>query len=104
MIGAARSTSRRLSRGKMRINIAHIKNAAMGWDIDVNVQADAGQQISQVKVKVNGFPEINDTPGDNVASWEQQLLQKGVFPGDNEVEVLVNDQNGDESRAQQKWS
>jgi hypothetical protein len=88
----------------MRINIAHLKNAVIGWDIDVNVQADTGQQISQVKVKVNGFPEINDAPGDNVESWEQLLIQKGVFPGDNEVEVLVNDQNGDESRAKQKWS
>lgn len=88
----------------MKINIAHSKNPLIGWDIDVTVQADAGQQISQVEVKVNGFPEINDSPGDSVASWEQQLLQKGVFPGDNEVEVRVNDQNGEESRAKQKWS
>lgn len=88
----------------MNIKIAHIKNPLAGWDIDVNVQAEAGQQISQVTVKVNGFPEINDTPGDNLNSWEQQLIQKGVFPGDNEVEVLVSDQNGTESRAEQKWS
>lgn len=88
----------------MKINIAHFKNAVMGWDIDVNVQANVGQQISQVKVKVNGLPEIDDAPGDNVDSWEQQLIQKGVYPGDNEVDVLVNDQNGNESRAKKKWS
>jgi hypothetical protein len=87
----------------MKINIAHFRNPVTGWDIDVNVQADAGQHISQVRVKVNGFPEIDESP-DDLDSWEEQLIQKGVFPGDNEVEVLVNDQNGDESRAEQKWS
>lgn len=87
----------------MKIKIAHLKNPVLGWDINVNVEADAGQHISQVVVKVNGLPEINESP-DDLDSWEQQLVQKGIFPGDNEVEVVVSDQNGDESRAQQKWS
>jgi hypothetical protein len=87
----------------MKINIAHIKNAVLGWDIDVNVQADAGQHISQVTVKVNGIPEVNES-SDDLDSWAEQLVQKGVYPGDNEVEVTVSDDKGDQSRAKQKWS
>ena len=88
----------------MKITITHSKNPAVGWDVDVNALGDGAEQIAQVEIRVNGFPEVRATvdPPDN--SWEQQLRQQGVFPGDNTVEVTVQDQNGNETRAQQRWS
>ncbi len=88
----------------MKIVIIHAKNPAAGWNIVVSIQADLGQKIADVEVRVNGFPEVRDTPTAPLDTWEQQLTQQGVFPGDNKVEVMVQDQDGQESRAEQKWS
>lgn len=88
----------------MKINISHTKNPLLGWDIDVSVQAENGQKIGQVEVRVNDLPEVQDLPGDALDSWEQQLIQKGNYPGNNKVEVTVSDQDGNETRAEQKWS
>ncbi|HKF22295.1 MAG TPA: hypothetical protein VKE93_12050 [Candidatus Angelobacter sp.] len=88
----------------MKIAIDHAKDTLVGWDIKVTVQADTGENIANVEVRVNDFPEISDAPSDGLNSWEQLIRQKGVFPGDNKVEVLVSDQNDKETRAVQKWS
>jgi hypothetical protein len=88
----------------MKISIDHARNPLLGWDIKVNVQAEGQQSIGRVEVRVNSFPEVRDTPNAPLNSWEQQLQQKGVFPGDNKVEVLVLDQDDEETRAVQKWS
>lgn len=87
----------------MKIIITHTKNLVIGWNIDVGAQADGSEKIADVEVRVNGFPEVRDSPN-NLSSWDQQLTQKGVYPGDNKVEVRVTDQNGQETRAEQKWS
>jgi hypothetical protein len=88
---------------RMKINISHTKNAVLGWDIDVSVQAEGEQKIGQVEVRINDVPEAQDLPGDALISWGQQLTQKGYYPGSNKVEVTVSDQDGDETRAEQKW-
>jgi hypothetical protein len=88
----------------MKINVSHVKNAVLGWDISVKVEAEAGQQIGHVEVRINDFPEAQDLPGDALTSWEQQFTQKGLYPGNNKVEVTASDQNGNETRAEQKWS
>jgi hypothetical protein len=88
----------------MKITISHIKNVVIGWNIDVSVEADDGETISFVEARVNGFPEIQETPDDGVSSFDQQITGKGVFPGDNKVEVLARNQNGDERRSEQHWS
>jgi len=88
----------------MKITITHIKNTAAGWNINVNVQAESGQKITDVEVRVNGFPVVRDSPSAPLDTWEQLLTQQGVFPGDNKVEVVAHDQKGEEGRAEQKWS
>jgi hypothetical protein len=88
----------------MKITIDHAKDPLVGWDIKVSVQAETGESIAQVEVRVNDFPEIRDMLRTPVNSWEEQIKQKGVFPGDNKVEVLVRDQDDEETRAMQKWS
>jgi hypothetical protein len=89
--------------GKMKIRIAHVRNAILGWDINVCVDSDDGQKIAKVEIRVNDSPVVQDYPNEPPDSWEQQVKQKGIYPGDNKVEVTVNDQNGNESRAEQKW-
>lgn len=88
----------------MKIKISHARNAVLGWDIDVSVEAGSGEKIGQVEVWVNDIREVQDLPGDALDSWEQQLTQKGIYPGDNKVEVTVNDQDGNVTSAEQKWS
>jgi len=80
-----------------------MKNVVIGWDINVKVDAEGAEKISDVEVRVNGFPEIRDSPG-GLSSWDQQLTQKGVFPGNNAVDVRVTDQNGTDTNAKQGWS
>ena len=87
----------------MRILVTHARNPLMGWDINVNVTADAPQKIAYVEVRVNGFPEAKDTPSNPLDSWDQTLTQKGVYPGDNLVNVQVTDQDGNDYYAEQKW-
>jgi hypothetical protein len=88
----------------MKIAITHARNVLMGWDIDVNVNADNNEKISFVEIRVNGFPEVSETPDGAVDAWEKQLTQQGVFPGDNTVLVLVRDQNGNDTRSKQAWT
>ncbi len=88
----------------MKISISHARNPLLGWDIDVGVQAETGQKIGEVQVRINDVTEAQDQPGDGLDSWEQMFRQKGIYPGSNKVEVSASDQNGNETRAEQKWS
>lgn len=88
----------------MKIAVEHTKNPAMGWDINVRVAAESNEKISFVQVRINGVVELDEAQNDPVDQWEKLLTQKGVYPGDNEVEVLVQDQNGKNTRAKQEWT
>jgi hypothetical protein len=88
----------------MKIAITHAKNPLIGWNIDVKVNAEKQEKIAFVEIRVNGFPEVSETQGEPEDSWERQLTQQGVFPGDNKVEVLVRDQNSNDTRAKQAWT
>lgn len=88
----------------MKIAITHTRNPLLGWDIDVKADGENGEKVTFVEVKVNGFPEVKDTPDEPLNSWERQLTQQGVFPGDNKVVVLVRDQNDDETSSEQAWA
>ena len=88
----------------MKIDIKHTKNVLRDWDVDVTMNAESGEKISSVEIKVNDFPEVNESQDDSVSSWEKQLTQKGQYPGDNKVVVTVFDQNGNSSVAKQQWS
>ena len=88
----------------MKIEITHARNPLMDWDIGVKATAESNEKITYVEVRINDFADVDETEDDPVDSWEKQLLQKGVFPGDNTVLVLVRDQNGKQSLAKQEWS
>jgi hypothetical protein len=88
----------------MKVNIDHIRNPVLGWDITVGVDAEEDEHIAEVEVRVNDFPEVRETLRKPLKSWEQQITQKGVYPGNNKVEVMVLDQESEETNAIQKWS
>jgi uncharacterized protein YabE (DUF348 family) len=88
----------------MKIAVTHARNPLMDWDINVKVSADTGEKIAFVEIRINDFPDVDETQDDPVDSWEKQLTQKGVYPGDNKVEVRVTDQNGKDTRAKQEWT
>ena len=88
----------------MQINISHARNPLIGWDVDVKVTADAGQQISDIEIRINQMEEQIAPLHDGLTSWETQLTSKGVYPGTNRVEVTVTDQNANASSAEQSWS
>jgi len=57
-----------------------------------------------VEVRINDFSKVEDSLNPPIDSWEQLLTQVGEFPEANKAEVLVRDQNGNETRAERKWS
>jgi hypothetical protein len=93
----------RMKGRRMKIRISHARNVVLGWDIDVGVDTDNCQKIAKVEVRVNDAPVVQDYLNQPLDSWEQQVTQKGVYPGSNKVEVTVSDENGDETRAEQNW-
>ena len=76
----------------------------MGWDIGVIVTAGSKEKITFVEIRVNGFPQVSETQDAPVDSWERQLTQQGNFPGDNKVEVVARDENGNDTRSKQAWT
>ena len=46
----------------MRTLITHARNPLMGWDINVNLTADATQKIAYIEIRVNDFQKVEDTP------------------------------------------
>ena len=88
----------------MKISIKHTKDPLMGWNIDVGVDAGKGEKISYVEVLVNNAPVAQENIDPQLDSWERSFKQKGVYPGDNRVDVRAQNQKGDDTRKQQKWS
>ena len=88
----------------MNITINHTKNPAVGWNVDVTALGEAAsEKISQVIVKINGFPEPTETLNPPVKSWHKLYTQKGQYPGDNKVEVTASDQDGNQTSATDVW-
>jgi hypothetical protein len=88
----------------MKVTIASPVQAVMGWNIDITVEAEAKEKIASVNIQVNDFTEVDKTLNPPLDSWELGLQQKGRYPGDNKVDVLVRDQDGNETRAERNWS
>jgi len=88
----------------MDVTSSHSKNPAVGWDISASAKAERGEKIARAQILVNDFPEYDKTFDSPITNWQQQLHQQGQFPGDNTVRVIVTDQKGDDSEADDSWS
>lgn len=87
----------------MKITITHARNPLVGWDINVTADAGEAEKISYAEIRINDFRDVREDLEPPLDSWDRQLTQKGVYPGDNKVQVMVRDQRGLETRKQQKW-
>jgi hypothetical protein len=76
----------------------------MGWDISADAKADAGEKITRAQVVINGVAEYDKTLVPPVSSWQEQLIQRGQYPGENTVRVIATNEQGDATESIDFWS
>jgi len=88
----------------MKIDIAHSKNPLMGWDLTIKVTAEAAEKIATFEVLVNMSPaEPQENFDPPISVFTKRLERKGNYPGENTVQVIVHDQNNNETSAEDSW-
>jgi hypothetical protein len=87
----------------MQPKLTHQKNPAVGWDITATAQADKGEKIARAQIIVDDFPEYDETFDTALSSWQKQLTQQGQFPGDNKVQLIITDDKGEDTSAEDEW-
>jgi hypothetical protein len=88
----------------MTVGSTHTKNPLADWDIAATAKADTGEKIARAQIVVNGSTEYDKTFDPAINSWQTTLLQKGEYPGDNTVEVIVTDDKGEDTTSDDEWS
>jgi hypothetical protein len=88
----------------MTVGSTHAKNPAADWDISASAKADTGEKIARAKILVNGSSEYDKSFDPFISSWQTQLIQKGRYPGDNTVQVIVTNDKGDDTGSDDEWS
>ena len=88
----------------MTVTSTHTRNPAEDWDISAAAKADQGELIARAQIIVNGFKEYEKTFTPPIRSWQQQLIQRGQFPGSNTVEVIVTSDKGEDTETEDSWS
>lgn len=86
----------------MKVDLSHIKNPGMGWDVVVKATADAGEKISSATVTVNGAT-VADESLDGMSSWTRTLRQQGNYPGTNTVKAEITNDKGEDTSAEDTW-
>lgn len=87
----------------MNIDDVHVR-AVAGWDITVTAVGEGKEVISAVSVRINAFPEPKDNVEPAVKTWRKLYRQKGVYPGDNKLQVTVTDGAGKDTSYEDQWS
>ena len=87
----------------MKISDTHTR-AIAGWDVTVTATGEGTEQVAKVLVKINSFPEPDEKPDPPVNIWHKTYRQKGIFPGDNKLQVTVTNTEGKEARLEDQWS
>ncbi len=88
----------------MEVTSTHTKNPATGWDISATAKAEASEKIARAQIIVNGFSAYDKTFVPAISRWQQQLNQKGEYPGDNTVQVIVTSDEGNDTESDDSWS
>lgn len=53
---------------------------------------------------VNDFPEYDESFAPPINNWQMQLRQKGEYPGDNTVRVVITNDKGEDAESVDSWS
>jgi hypothetical protein len=88
----------------MTVTSKHSKNPAEGWDISASAKADSGEKIARVQIILNGFSAYDKSFVPALSSWQEQLVQKSEYPGDNTVQVIATSDQGDDTESEDSWS
>jgi hypothetical protein len=87
----------------MIVTSTHARNPAAGWDISAAAKADQGEGIARAQIIVNGFKEYEKTFAPPIRNWQQQLNQRGQYPGSNSVEVIATNDKGEDTEVEDSW-
>jgi hypothetical protein len=87
----------------MKLTLSHSKNPAVGWDITASATAEKDEKIAQAKIIVDDFPEYDESFDPPLSNWQKQLTQQGQFPGDNKVQLIITDDRGQDTAAEDEW-
>lgn len=88
----------------MTVTSQHAKNPAEDWDITAAAKADPGEKIARVQVIINGFGTYDETFIPPISNWQEQLEQRGQYPGVNTVQVIVTSDKGEETLSNDSWT
>lgn len=88
----------------MTPTLSHSKDPAIGWDIAASAKVDKDEKIVRAQILVNDSTEYDKTFDSPLSSWQQQLHQQGEFPGDNTVKLIITDDQGNDTDAEDSWS
>jgi hypothetical protein len=83
--------------------LTHQKNPAVGWDVSASAKADKGEKIVRAQIIVDDFPEYDKTFDEPLSSWQQQLTQQGQYPGENTIRLVITNDQGEDTDAEDSW-
>ncbi len=84
--------------------LSHQKNPLIGWDITASAKVDKDEKIARAQILVNDSSEYDETFDPPLSSWQKQLSQKGEYPGDNTVRLVITSDTGGDTEAEDSWS
>jgi hypothetical protein len=88
----------------MTPTLSHQKNPAIGWDITASAKVDKDEKIARAQILINDSSEYDETFDSPLSSWQKQLRQKGKYPGDNTVRLVITTDTGEDTEAEDSWS
>jgi hypothetical protein len=87
----------------MKIDVTVLKDPLMGWNLNFGITADVSEEIHDVTIRVNDYPEVRDSCVPPVNDWSRALSRKGNYPGENKLEVEVVGKSGQMYRKKHVW-
>jgi hypothetical protein len=88
----------------MTPTLSHTKDPLIGWDITASAKVDKSEKITRAQIIVNDVAEFDETFDPPLSSWSKTLNQQGEYPGDNTVQLIVTDDQGNDTAAEDSWS
>jgi hypothetical protein len=88
----------------MDLTLSHSKNPAIGWDITASAKVGKDEKIQRAQILVNDSTEFDQTFDTPLSNWQKQLHQQGQYPGDNTVKLIITDEKGSDTDAEDSWS
>jgi hypothetical protein len=67
-------------------------------------KVDKDEKIARAQIFINDSSEYDETFDPPLSSWQKQLRQKGKYPGDNTVRLVITTDTGEDTEAEDSWS